>query len=197
MVTLVFVQYNQRMVNTFHVRCGGAPTAADLLAIKNVFQNWDRNAPTVATNLCTFRALNASLVQISLMSLHVAGGPVLDYVLPTQSAGTQNVNYPSYMTIAVKWTTALSGRNNRGRSFHVGVHTGPAPDGLITIAQATLLQACYARLPSDLTAAGYTLVVASKYEGVEIVGGYRRGIPRIIGITTPITGVGVERGLDT
>src|SRR5215216_6152542 len=84
MVTMVFVQFSQRQVNTFHVLCPGAPTPADLVAIKNVFVAWDRNSPLVATNLAAQRSINATLVQVSCVSLHAVGAPVLDYLLPIQ-----------------------------------------------------------------------------------------------------------------
>lgn len=197
MVELIFTHFLQRVENVFHVDCGGAPTEANLLAIKNVFQLWDRNSPTVATNLCAQRSTMTNLVQISLTSLHVAGGPVLDYVLPTASVGLIGVVMAITDTVAVKWTTRLAGRAHRGRTYHVGLAYSPATDGLLTVAHAGLIQACYARLITDVSTAGFELVVASKYEGVEIVGGYRRAIPRSSGIITEITGCGVERGIDT
>lgn len=197
MVELIFLQYAQRIENVFHVATGGAPDAADLLAIKNVFQLWDRNSPLVATNLCQIRSLNCSLIQISVTSLDSVGAPVLDYVLPVASAGVLNANYAITDTLAVKWLTGLSGRNYRGRTYHCGMGYGPASDGLLAAAQAAQFQTCYTRLLTDLTTAGYSLVVASKYSGVEIVNGYRRGIPRAEGIITPIVSCGVERGIDT
>lgn len=194
---MVFVQHSQRMVNVFHVRAGSAPTLANCQAVRALFVTWDASGLSGQPSLKSYRANNASLVLIRVESLHAVGAPFEEYTLPSASVGGLTPIYPSYVSWAVKWNTALAGRNYRGRTYHVAPAVGIDATGLVSVANTATLQTIYAGLLAGITAAGFTLVVASKYDGVEFVNGYRRGIPRAEGITTPITGANVERGLDT
>lgn len=196
MVEMVYVQHSQRVENVFHVKVpAGAPTLTDLLNIRNVFMDWYQAA--AGGNLRSQQSSTVSLALVRCASLHAVGAPVHEYVPNPPVGGALGGAYFGYVTLAVKWGTGLGGRSYRGRTYHVGLTAGIDAAGLISAANAAAIQTAYNLLPTKLTAAGYTLVVASKYSGVQMVNGYRRGIPRPVGITTPITSCSVERGTDT
>ena len=197
MAEIIFVQHSVRMQNVLHFTVPGAPTLADCVALRNVIVGWDRFPPLGATHLCQNRSTQNSLVGVKTTSLHGANDVFDEHVLLVSSPGTVAFVFPTYVTVAVKLGTGLSGRNYRGRIYHCGLPFNVGSDGLLGAAQATQLTNCYNALKSQAALAGFTMVVASKYSGVEIVNGYRRGIPRSVGITTPVTTIGCERGLDT
>lgn len=197
MAELIFVQNSVRMQNVLHFTVPGVPTIAQLTALRNVIVAWDRTTPVVAGQLHLNRGSQNSFVGVKCTSLHNVNDIVDEYVLPISSVGNGGTNHPTFTSLAVKLGSGLSGRAHRGRIYHCGLTYTFGIDGFITAANADLLKACYENLKAQALTAGFTLVVASKYLGVEIVNGHRRGIPRAQGITTPVTTIGVERGPDT
>jgi len=197
MAELIFVQHSVRMENVLHFTVPGTPTLANLVDLRNALVGWDRFVPLNATHLCQNRSTQNTLVAVKTTSLHGINDIFDEYVLPAGSVGTVGNVMPTYATIAIKLGTGLAGRSYRGRIYHCGMPYLVGSDGFIAAGSATLLVNCYTAMKTQTATAGFTLVVASKYSGVEIVNGYRRGIPRAEGITTPVTTIGCERGLDT
>ncbi len=197
MVEMVFTHHTQRIQNVFHVlKPAGAPDLTDLQAIRQIFLNWWN--PVSGTSYKGIVVNNVALVLIKCTSLHSVGAPFHEYILPSAVSGVLgSTNSPPFVSIAVKWNTGLAGRNYRGRTYMVGPQVVAASDGLFSTTYQGQISAAFTKIITDVAAAGYKLVVASKYDGVEIVNGRRRGIPRLVGITTEIVSCGVERTYDT
>lgn len=196
MCELIFTHYATRIENVYHVKVpAGAPTVADLNAIRAVFTDW--HSPASGTGLRQIQSTICGLAMQRLTSLHSIGAPVVEHVPSPVLFGTVAGNYEPHRTLCVKWSTGLGGRAYRGRTYHCGLPYGVGADGLIAPATIATMQTVYASLITKLATAGYTLCVVSKYQGVQMVNGYRRGIPRSQGVATPIVSVSIERGIDT
>jgi hypothetical protein len=197
MVEAIYLHHNQRIQNVYHVRTvGRSPTAADCAAATDVIKNWW--TPTVNNPIRTLTNGLVSLSKIEAVSLDSVGGPFHEQVQNPILVGTQVANaLPAYVSLCVRWGSAKAGRSFRGRTYMCGPHSAIGNDGLFTVAYAGQVQTAFTTLLNAFTAAGFQMVIASKYSGVQMVNGYRRGIPRASGITTPIISVSVERGPDT
>lgn len=195
MLELVYTWQNQRIENVYHVKCAGVPSAADVLAIKNVGKAWEYSVGPPVTGFRTMRNNQTTLVEVKATSLHAIPGPVSVEAIIANGVGSQaGTNVPAYVAVVVKWTTGLSGRSYRGRSYWPGLNYAnldPVTGRIFSTAQANYVTEAN-RLLSMLTTAGYTLVVASKYFGVVIINGYRRAVPRAEGITTPVLSANVD-----
>lgn len=190
---MIYTQGSQRLENVYWVTKGTVPIAADLTALWTLFRDWEN------TSGKTQRMSPVSCVLISLASRHAVGAPVYEAAVSPVIAGSQPAAVaPPFNTMAVRHSTGLSGRSYRGRTYHIGMaQVWNDGDGLVTAVVANAIAACYNLLRTNLATAGWTLCVASLYSGVEMVNGYRRGIPRAAGILTPILTSTCERGIDT
>lgn len=193
MVEMIHTHGSNRVENVYHVLCPGVPTLANLNAILGVFDTWERNQARLnRTNVTTW-------VAYSLLSIHDPGQPFLaGNVLPSGVVGALPGTGPPNLTVAVKWSTGLSGRSYRGRSYWIGLPASEVDvNGLVVASRINNIVTAYGQLRTALTTAGFTLVVCSKYSGVTIVNGYRRAIPRERGITTPITSITCDTYVDS
>lgn len=193
MVEMIHLHGSNRVENVYHVQMPNAPTAGDLTAIFNVFDNWERNTARL------HRINLTSWVAYSLTSIHAAGQPFLaGSVLPAAVGGALNgQGYPS-VTVAIKFATGLSGRSYRGRAYWIGLPVNEVDtNGLIVASRVTAIIAAYNTLKAALTTAGYTLVVCSKYSGVDYSTGRRKAIPRATGLNTPVTSITADNYVDS
>lgn len=168
---LRYTQDSQLVANIFHVEAAGALTVSDLNTIGSVFVNWWSGISSMVAASVSFR-------EIDLRDLTTSSGIGILYNvgLPLSGSGV-SPQLPNNNTISIKWGTGLTGRSFRGRSYHIGLMeanvTGNTVDG--TFLSDLLLG--YNDLITQMTTAGYTLVVASRYSN---------NSPRVTGVTTPI-----------
>lgn len=183
--------YNGEIVeNVFHV-LGTVPFDATTLGdVGDVFFNWYEN------NLQGTQVVGATLEVIKVRALDSDTAPGIENTggLPLSGSLTGD-SLPNNSTVVIKWVTGLSGRSFRGRTYHIGLGAGDTvdPNTLSSSAQTALLTA-YEALISEIETAGYQLVVASLYHGVDTDG---KPIPRTEGIATPIIGARLDLTLDS
>jgi hypothetical protein len=162
--------------NRFHVRKGAPYSAADLTAVRTIFDSWDNVTGKSLRHAGTF------LARIKSTALDSIGSPFEDFTLAAARAGTSgSSSLPNNATIAVKLATGLTGRSQRGRIYIIGVSVGHLQTGsqLITNTYATALTGGLNTLMTNLATGGHTLGVLSYREN---------GAWRVAGKFTPATG---------
>lgn len=173
--------------NVIHVEKGSPYSLSDLQAVRGIVDSWD-NA-TWKRN----RAPNASLIRIRTRSINAEGDPGEDYYLPSPRGGTAPTYnaQPNNVSFSVKKATGLTGRNNRGRWYCVGISIAMQenPTGnQITAAYANQIVGDLNTLLTNLVAGGHTPVVVSYYHN-----GWRAA-----GVTQRIVNfVAVDRNFDS
>lgn len=172
--------------NVFHVRKGSPYSAADLVALRNLFNTWHQ------TSWSTYHTAYATLFRIRSKALDTASSPLDDYYLPIPRPGTNSVSgVPGNVTFCIKLSTGLAGRSYRGRLYWIGMGINQFGASLnqINPATATALVTSLNNFVATLAAAGHTLGVAS----------YRADKAwRAVGVFTPaLNWVAVNYDLDS
>ena len=168
---LRFTQDSQQVANIFHVWKDEPLTVGDLNTIGAVFVNWWSGMSSFIGDTVTFREIDMR-DQSSVGAI----GILYNTGLPITGTAVGAV-LPNHVTAAIKWGTGLTGRSYRGRTYHIGLTEGQVTDNELTSLIITDLLLVYNELISDMTTAGYSLVVASRYAN---------NAPRTTGIVTPI-----------
>lgn len=185
-VELVFQISSAIAENIFHVRKSSPYSAADLIALRNLVDNWD------STSYASRRSNTVSLFRIISKALDSLGSPVDDYGLPTpRFGGTAASAVTNNTAFALKKATGLTGRSFRGRLYFVGLPATVVEAGTQTVSAvaANLIVAALNTLITSLAAAGHTLGVVSYMSN---------GAWRSEGLFTPVTGwVYTDRVLDS
>jgi hypothetical protein len=102
----------------------------------------------------------------------------------TQIGGT----LPGNCSLAVSFRTALRGRSFRGRNYVVGIPLEEMSSiNQTSGAYQALCKTAYDEFATAISTASWTWVVASRFSGVDPETGHP--IPRVAGVTTPITSV--------
>lgn len=130
-----------------------------------------------------------SLESIVVRSLSTSSSPAVEYTTSLPIAGTNaGPQLPNNVTYAVKWTTGLSGRSYRGRTYHIGLNEsqviGNNLDGTYRIAMV----AAYSQFPAWFAAEDAIFVIASRVSD---------GAERSPGITTPVVGCTIDPVIDS
>jgi len=141
------------------------------------------------TNIKVAQPTNVTLNALKVTDLSSEFAPGIEFVgaLP-QNGSLTGVGLPNNVTVAVRLMTALRGRSFRGRSYHIGVRNTDTALNLITTTFATLLTTGYNAQRQISTTQAYQQVVVSRYQG---------GALRAEGVATPVTGVQVDRTIDS
>lgn len=190
---MIYLLNSQRVENVYHFTKGSPASAADLEALRVILVNWENNVAKPQ------RPNNTSLVLIELTALDSLSAPFLSSQTGLPIVGTMAGNgMVSFLSVAVRHTTGLTGRSRRGRSYWVGLGANHLLNNdSITSAAATSLTSVYTQLRTLAAAGGFTFVVNSLYSGVTVVNGYRRAVPRAAGVMTSITSSSCETGIDS
>lgn len=98
---------------------------------------------------------------------------------------------PANVTWAVKFSTGLTGRSNRGRAYWIGLPVSAldANENFVAVASADAIIALWEALPTALAASQWDHVVLSKFTN---------GSPRTAGVARKVTAYSyVDRKIDT
>lgn len=171
--------------NVYHVQGTGAvqDLGATALRVIDAFHNGE----TQNGGIIQWRNPSVSLQKIIARDIGTQNGPAWekDYNVPGGAAGGP---LPDSCTIAVKWTTGLSGRSYRGRTYHVGLNAGDVlNDVLNTTVQSRLLSA-YQNMLSLVNQSGWT-APGSTDAAMVVLSKAHANAWRTQALTTPITGV--------
>lgn len=181
----------QKVENTLWVENDAAWDAASLTTLCNNIRDWfDGALGPVLSNAVTLREVVATDQTTDTASqVTVDGGGLI--------GGVSGESLPGNVSLAVSFHTALRGRAFRGRNYLVGIPIS-AREGIAVVSDvyAANVIAAYTGLIDAALAGTNTWVVASRFSG--IAGTPPRPVPRVAGVTTPITNVALaDLGLDS
>lgn len=128
-IELFQTAYNQVLENYVWVRKDTPFTAADISSLRAAVVSWS------VANWRLTQPPWISLNRIRTKAWDSASAPMEDYSLPTPSVGNNSgggTNMPSAGCIAMKLSTGLTGRSNRGRIYIPVIGTGFLIGGLST-----------------------------------------------------------------
>lgn len=172
---------NQQVENTLYfeyidgVDLAGAVALADYL-----FDWWDTNfKPLMATTIALREIYITDLTSISSFSHTRVSSPIV----PGTRAGPA---MPNSVALCIKFNTAQRGRSFRGRNYVMGMVEGDVTANNFDGAYVTAVQAAYVAMNAGLSDLGADWVVVSRFTN---------NAPRVTGVTTPITTVGVTDGI--
>jgi len=178
------------MVNVFNFSNGSPAGPSDLVTLANRLEQWEYY------NYRGCRHNDSTFVLMSLRSMHSVGSPVLEQppISPRPGANGGG-NWPSFMTVAVKHTTGLSGRSYRGRTYIMPMSTDSmATPDTITDGWVITLTNVFNELRTLTLTDGFQFGIVSRYSGID---GSGDPIPRATGIFTPINSSAASSGIDT
>lgn len=186
-VEMVYSCFGQICENVFHVQKAGGVTPSDLSAAQVVFLNW-----WTANMRATYHS-GLSLTLIRARDMTTQTGLATELGVSTSNTGTITgfPALPNNVALAVKWTTGLSGRSYRGRTFHFAFSTNQLsstdPD-VVTATYAQALVTAYTALHTTCLTNTIPLVVLSKFANK---------VARNTAVATPILAVQVNTAIDS
>ncbi len=184
-VELVFTRDTDIVENVFHVRKPSAWSQVQLLDLCSLFTDWwhDFIRPLVSG----YYILNT----VRARDMSAENGVGVELAADPPMPGALNIEaLPSNVTVAVKWTTGLTGRSYRGRTYHIGLTDPQVSGNLLASTTRASLQSGYQALLTGLTTfnVDYRLVVVSKYHN---------NAPRVTGVATDILSCSIDPVVDS
>src|SRR5215204_1830316 len=163
-VTFKQAMHGSVIQNVFYVLNETGWSPAELTALANIVKNWanDFYAIPLSTDLA-FVAVSAR----DMTTEDAAGIEVAFSALSGGDSGSPGL--PGNVALAVKFKTGFTGRNRNGRWFVAGLTEGTVNANTITEAARDNIVASFGELRDALLGAGYAHVVASFYDGTELV----------------------------
>lgn len=180
---LVYNYDGQICENTFGVRYAADPSEVSLRNTAAVFHSWFTGA--LGPNLCSGLVLSVIRAR-SLVEEHGIG---IDETtgLPEPATGPSD-GEAGNVAPCISFKTGLTGRSHRGRNYIVGVPKEVTVKGILNSGWIATVTTAYSALRGMLDAEGSTWVVISRFSGVDPI--THKPIPRVTGVTTPVTNVG-------
>lgn len=183
-VEMCYSQDSQKVENVFHVRTPNPINESELDSVHGLFYTWYSQylQPYQSNTLLATRYILTDASQQYGIGKEYAPGVV------NSGAVSSSPALPNHVSLAIKWNTGLRGRSYRGRTYHLGlVEADVVGNNVISVTLANIIDN-YEAILSILDAQGYTLVVASKFQG---------NAPRTTGVTTPILTVTSDGTVDS
>lgn len=172
----------QRVENTLYFEYPGTVTPSDLTVLGSALDAWWQ------ASYSTQASLAVELREIYLTDLTSATGPSHTHVPAVTALGDLNEEpLPNNVSICVSFRTDLRGRSFRGRNYFVGLVGDQVVGNTLEPAVVTAIRGIYLDLLTLATDNDIAWVVVSRFSGVG--GTPPRPIPRVAGVTTPITSV--------
>lgn len=163
-VTLRQAMHGNLVSNVFYVLNETGWSPAELTSLCNLVVTWANE--NYGSNLST--DLQFSSVQARDMTVEDAAGVEVGF--PALSGGDiASPGLPGNVALAVKFKTGFTGRNRNGRWFVGGLPENAVNGNTILDASRNLIVESFGDLRNLLIAAGYAHVVASFYNGTELV----------------------------
>lgn len=178
-----YIDDGQKVENVYHVDDATPWDATTLAAMCAVFVNWwDVSMQPLVSDA-------VQLVGIVAKDMSAEFGVGIDYAtgLPLTGGNTSG-DFPNNVTLAVKWSTGLSGRSFRGRTYHIGLSKNQVAGQIVVATPLANIVAAYNALIADVDAAGGALSVASRFDG---------GVERTSGVTTHILSASADPVIDS
>jgi len=182
---VIFNSLDQVCENVYHVEKPAPWSAAQLATMAAAIEAWWKAevAPIVPATV--------SLVRIDSRDLTEEAAPFDSLNCLTDCEGTlADPQTPNNVTVAIKWTGGLTGRSQRGRTYHIGLSEGQVTGNSVDIPDGAAILAAYNELITAISGAtiGAKLVIVSYITN---------GAPRTTGQTTDVTDVGLDLTIDS
>lgn len=179
-VDTIFLLDGQRVENTSYWFKETGWTLSDI-------GDWLGEMNTVIqAELLPFLTSSIQLIELVARLLDTASSIGLSFVpepIPSGSVAAEAL--PNNDTYTISFKTGLTGRSFRGRNYVPGLTIDSVVSNNVTATFRAGVLSFYNTLKAQGEANGLTMVVVSRYSGVNPVTG--DPIPRAIGISTPIT----------
>lgn len=168
--------HGQRVENTLYfTHSAGWTTATATTLANNLITWWTVNVkPQVVAEL--------ELIEVVVSDLNVADSFQVTVPSPTPHpvGSASGEGFPNNVSLTISLRTANRGRSFRGRNYLVGIPENVGSLSQVTSAYAAAVQAAWNTIPASTASAGGVWVVASRFHNK---------LPRVTGVTTPITAV--------
>lgn len=150
--------------NVCHVVNETGWSPEELTALCDLFILWGNDA--YGSNLST----DLQFVSVAARDMTTEDAAGVEVGFPALSGGDiASPALPGNVALAVKFKTGFTGRNRNGRWFVAGLTEGNVNGNTVTDANRNLIVEAFGDLRIALNAAGYTLVIASYYDGTTLV----------------------------
>lgn len=183
LVELVYTWNGIVVENTLYIRGNAAWNGSTLGTLGGeVYGWWNAYVKPLQPNTCTLTA-------IKLRDMSSQFGAYNEYAPVSSNVGTNvSPSLPNNVTAAIKFTTALVGRRNRGRNFVVGLVESGVSGSLVDASYAALWVNAY----EEINLVGFI------NSGVHVVASRATAVaPSYTGVTTLVTGYSMDLGIDT
>lgn len=176
LVEPAFLQGDSVVENTLYFEYTSAPTEAQVESLATTF------ATAWVDNLSPLQSADVSLFKVKATSQNAVDSPTFEYFLtPPEAGGIAEPRTPGNVTWTIRFGTAARGRSFRGRNYWVGLYEGVVSGDGITSTHANNIIAGYQAMIAEVNIEDCVHVVVSKFSA---------GIPRVAGVTTPVTSYG-------
>lgn len=175
----IFEWDGQRVENTYYFERISEPTLEEVTSFLSGIRT------IIQEELMPLLSSLIQLVEIVATLLSTAESfSVSETVSPPFAGEIEDESVPSNVSYVITFKTALRGRANRGRNYIAGLPNSAVATNTIDAGVRTALLAFYDTLRAGAAAGGWTMVVVSRFSGVD---GSGNPIPREVAQTTPIT----------
>jgi len=173
---------NQKVENTLYCLNDGGWDATSLAELATEVKDWWNDS---YSQLCT---TDVTLREVVCTDLTTETGAQATVSGAGGVGAVGGGSFPSNVTLAVSFRTGLRGRSFRGRNYIVGVG-GTEQLGINTLDADYVANVAtqYNNLFTEVFTGDFVWVVVSRYSGVDPDTG--KPIPRVSGVTTPVTTV--------
>jgi len=163
-VTLKQTMHGSTVQNVTHVVNETGWSPEELTALAELYIAWANDA--YGSNLST----DLQFVSVAARDMTSDDAPGVEVAFPALSGGDiTSPGMPGNVALAVKFKTGFTGKNRNGRWFVAGLTEGNVNGNTVSDANRDLIVESFGDLRIALNAAGYTLVIASFYDGFNLV----------------------------
>lgn len=156
--------HGEKLTNTFYVRANAPWGSDDLISLGNTVMDW------WASDLADGLSNQISLAGVQVRSMQEEEAPGVELAAVANTVGgLVEASLPGNAALVVKFLTGLTGRNRRGRVFMAGLGEASVTGNQISQAVRDTIVAAWGTLRDTLNGLGYAHVVASFYNGTELV----------------------------
>jgi hypothetical protein len=184
-VRMNYEAFGQNMVNIFHVKTAADWSTEFLENLGILFREW------YAAEIRDTQSTAVTLAKIQVRDLTTEFAGYYEDVPTTSNTGTRtSPALPLGVAAVITWTTGLTGRSTRGRTYHLGVTEDAAIGNELEPVYQAQLQGAYEVLPPLIAAeeVDWVMCVLSRVQG---------GVPLAEAIGYQITQTAVDAYIDS
>lgn len=175
--------HDKVVVNIYHVTTTDPIVTIKLIALAQLFADW------YASDLSFYSSFSLYNIGVTAHDISVVNGEKYELVISPPYPGAVGLpSVPNNVAVVASLITSKTGRSFQGRTYLPGIPESEVLGNTVLVAQTTAYVNAFIALQAQLTLAASELVVASFISG---------GVPRAVGVATPVTSVAVKNRVDT